>query len=357
MFKKITKVNKNCYREYFNQTLKSQSLVFSEFGEPSKVVKIVEQEIKPPGANEVIVKMLAAPINPSDINTIQGVYPIKPALPSVGGNEGVGEIVDIGPEVTGFDIGNKVIPKAPALGTWRTIGIFKTKTLLKVPQELGTIEAATLTVNPCTAYRMLKDFVTLKSGDTVIQNGANSSVGQNIVQICRHLGLKSINIIRNRSDVKNLKLFLVDLGATCVFTEDELKSTKGFKSGELVKPKLALNCVGGKNAMELIRQLDHKGCMVTYGGMSREPIYVPTSALIFKDIQLKGFWLTDWNKRNLGNEKYQEMMQFLFRMYLNGELKVPTHKLINIENFQEALLNTMSVKGFSSHKYILLFNN
>lgn len=361
MFKQIRKVNnfymKNIFREYSNKNLISQSLIYSEYGEASKVVKIVNEEIKPPGPNEVTVKMLAAPINPADINTIQGVYPVKPPLPSVGGNEGVGEIIAIGPQVTEFDLGNKVIPITNALGTWRTIGTFETKNLLKIPQELGTIEAATLTVNPCTAYRMLKDFVSLQTGDTVIQNGANSSVGQNVVQICNHLGLKSVNIVRNRADIKNLKSFLSNLGATYVFTEEELKSTKVFKSGEVAKPKLALNCVGGKNGLEVLRQLDKKGCMVTYGGMSREPIYVTTSALIFKDIQLRGFWMTEWNKSNSGNEKYTEMMEFLFRMYLNGDLKAPTHKLINLENFQEALLNTMSVQGFSGHKYILVFDN
>lgn len=66
-----------------------------------------------------------------------------------------------------------------------------------------------LNVNPCTAYRMLKDFIPLKTGDTVIQNGSNSAVGQMVVQLCKIWGIKSVNIVRNRSDVQNLKVKMI----------------------------------------------------------------------------------------------------------------------------------------------------
>jgi mitochondrial enoyl-[acyl-carrier protein] reductase / trans-2-enoyl-CoA reductase len=85
------------------------------------------------------------------------------------------------------------------------------------------VEAATMSVNPCTAYRMLKDFVPLKSGDVVIQNGANSAVGQCVIQMCRAEGIKSVNIVRNRPDVDQLKRELQDLGADFVLTEEELR--------------------------------------------------------------------------------------------------------------------------------------
>lgn len=74
---------------------------------------------------------------------------------------------------------------------------------------MDSIVASMLNVNPCTAYRMLKDFVALKEGDTVIQNGANSAVGQFVIQLCRLWGIKSINIIRERPDAQNLKVKLV----------------------------------------------------------------------------------------------------------------------------------------------------
>jgi len=70
-----------------------------------------------------------------------------------------------------------------------------------------------------------------------------------------------------------------------VLTEEEVRSTQLFKSKKLLAPKLALNCIGGQNAQEVLRHLAYGGIMVTYGGMSREPLTVPISALIFKVIQ------------------------------------------------------------------------
>lgn len=93
----------------------------------------------------------------------------------------------------------------------------------QISDKVGIVEAATITVNPCTAYRMLKDFVNLKPGDTVIQNGANSACGQNVIQLCKAWGINSVNIVRNRENIDELKCFLMDLGATQVLTEEELR--------------------------------------------------------------------------------------------------------------------------------------
>jgi trans-2-enoyl-CoA reductase len=85
------------------------------------------------------------------------------------------------------------------------------------------VEAATFSVNPGTAYRMLHDYVNLKAGDTVIQNGANSAVGQNVIQMCKARGISTVNIVRKRDNIADLKKFLTDLGASYVLTEEELR--------------------------------------------------------------------------------------------------------------------------------------
>lgn len=123
------------------------------------------------------------------------------------------------------------------------------------------------------------------------------------------------------------------------------------------KPKLALNCVGGKNALECLRHLDRCGVMVTYGGMSREPVTVPTSALIFKDISVRGFWMTRWSIDHAGMPEQTEMFRDLSNLYANGNLKAPAHKLIPFSNYKEGLENTMSVKGFTGLKYIFDFQS
>lgn len=81
---------------------------------------------------QVVVKWLYAPVNPADINTIQGKYPSKPPLPAVPGNEGVGEIIAIGPNTTNICVGDKVVPNGPNKGTWRTCALYKSQDVYKV---------------------------------------------------------------------------------------------------------------------------------------------------------------------------------------------------------------------------------
>lgn len=339
-----------------DQSVMATKLVYSEYGDPLKVLKKTEEEL--PNhikAHEVLIKMLAAPVNPADINTIEGKYPSKPKLPAVPGNEGVGEILMIGKDVRGLKVGDRVVPLTTGTGTWRTHAVLPFTVALKVPKDLGLIEAATLTVNPCTAYRMLRDFVNLKPGDTIIQNGANSACGQYVIQIGNMWGFNSVNIVRDRENIDELKGFLKNLGANHVLTEEELRQTDLFKNGALLKPRLALNCVGGKSALEIMRQLQPGGCMVTYGGMSREPVTVPTSALIFKDIKINGFWMTRWTQENFDSEDRIEMFEELISMMTNDELHGPAVEMIQFHQYEEALVQNTSIKGKVGKKYILGF--
>lgn len=337
------------------QSLMASKLYYTEYGDPMKVVQKVNEEVPTIESKDVLIKMIAAPVNPADINTIQGKYPSKPSLPAVPGNEGVGEVLKMGSEVTNFKIGDRVVPLTNALGTWRSHMVLPSNVLLKVPKDLGIVEAATLTVNPCTAYRMLKDFTKLKEGDVVIQNGANSACGQNVIQLSRAWDLKTINIVRDRPNLKELIDFLKGLGATEVLTEEQLRTTDLFKSKKLPKPKLGLNCVGGKSALEIMRHLQNSSPIVTYGGMSREPVTVPTSALIFKDLQVRGFWMTEWTKKNGDSEERLKMFNDIIELMRQSKLQGPAYKMVAFDQYQEALLNTMTVKGMIGKKYILEF--
>lgn len=273
----------------------------------------------------------------------------------MGGKEGVGEILEVGQNVKNLSPGDRVVHLTTEPGTWRTHGIFGENELFKVPKELGLAEAATFTVNPCTAYRMIKDFRTLKPGDTLIQNGANSACGQNVIQLCKAWGINSVNIVRNRPDINKLKEYLTELGATCVLTEEEIRSTDIFKTGKFQRPLLALNCVGGKSALEILRHLGLRGAMVTYGGMSRDPVTVPTSAFIFKDISTHGYWMTRWSKENAESVARTEMFEDIIQLMLSKNIHAPAHEFVKFDNYKNALMNTLSIQGFAGKKYILDF--
>lgn len=107
-----------------------------------------------------------------------------------------------------------------------------------------------------------------KIGDYVIQNGANSGVGEAVIQLAKPLGVKTINIIRNRPGHEKVAERLTKLGATHILTDDQLGK---LETKELVKSwtkghevKLAFNCVGGKPTTEMARLLRYLDKNVDY---------------------------------------------------------------------------------------------
>ncbi|XP_065560859.1 enoyl-[acyl-carrier-protein] reductase, mitochondrial-like isoform X3 [Artemia franciscana] len=303
----------------------------------------------------VVVHMLYSPINPADINTIQGVYAVKPQIPFVCGNEGIGRVVESCKSDSKLKKGDLVVPRKNALGTWRDYVVASEDDWLKVPSDLSPVTLATLMVNPGTAYRMLTDFVDLKPGSVVIQNGGNSAVGQSVIQLCKHWGVKTVSIVRNREGIKELKKILQEMGADHVLTDEELKSTEVFKSKEIPAPSLALNCVGGRNALELIKTMGENSTMVTYGGMSKQPLTVPTAALIFKDITLKGFWMTRWNWLHDKDGQREHLVNELCSLAKQGVLQSPPHTLVHIDSWITAIEGATDSRGLVGTKYILSF--
>jgi len=327
-------------------------LGYSQYGDPSSVVSLHQEKLScqlQPG--EVLARYILSPVNPADVNVLQGSYPIRPSLPATGGGEGVAEILSVGGEVRDLSPGDWVLPARAMSGTWRTHLVCHHADWIRIRNDIPALGAATMLINPCTAYRMLKDFVSLEAGDWIIQNGANSAVGQAVIQLARLQGVKTVNVVRDREDIAALKSRLAVLGADMVLTEEELRSaSKMFRSGEMRRPRLALNCVGGQSSTELCKVLGEAGVMVTYGGMSRKPVMAATSHLIFQDIRLAGFWMGQWYERQGRSEARLEMYRDITDMISAGNLQPTQCELVPLEDFKLVLDNTL--RGFLPAKYV-----
>ncbi|KAG7469099.1 hypothetical protein MATL_G00125270 [Megalops atlanticus] len=331
-----------------------KALVYKSHGDPAQVVQLESMALPAVGDSSVLVKMLAAPINPSDINMVQGTYAILPDLPAVGGNEGVGVVTEVGSQVTSLKVGDWVIPRDAGLGTWRTAAVFSEKALTPVPSDIPLLSAATLGVNPCTAFRMLSDFEALRPGDSVIQNAANSGVGQAVIQIAAARGIHTINVVRDRPDFQQLSDRLQELGASHVIKEETLRKPEMKELFKKVpRPRLALNGVGGKSATELLRHLQSTGTMVTYGGMAKQPVTVPVSALIFKDVKVRGFWVTQWKRDHAHDEgALRDMLAQLCALIREGKLSPPACTELGLQDHAKALASAM--QPFASSKQVLV---
>jgi mitochondrial enoyl-[acyl-carrier protein] reductase / trans-2-enoyl-CoA reductase len=314
--------------------------VYSSHGEPRDKLRLHGYSISPPTSSSLTLRMLAAPINPADVNQIQGSYPTRPPFstalgtmePSaVGGNEGVGEVVAAGVGVKGVGRGDWVIMKRSGMGTWRThVQVDESEVLRVEKAGLSALQVGTVGVNPVTAYRMLKDYVGWDFGglggrEWFVQNGANSGVGRAAIQLGREWGIKSINVIRERPGWEGLKTELEGLGATKVVIESQLmeaefkEQVKEWTNGGREPVKLGLNCVGGKNATAMAKLLHPDAHMVTYGAMSKQPTLLPTSLLIFKNLTFRGFWVSRWSDKH-PRERMQTVEDVL-RMTREGRFK------------------------------------
>ncbi|XP_074567921.1 enoyl-[acyl-carrier-protein] reductase, mitochondrial [Curcuma longa] len=331
----------------------SKAIVYEQHGPPDQVTRLIDLPPVELKANDVCVKMLAAPINPSDINRIEGVYPVRPPVPAIGGYEGVGEVYSIGSGVSNLSVGDWVIPSPLSFGTWQTYIVKDENVWHKIDKGVPMEYAATVTVNPLSALRMLEDFIKLTPGDTIVQNGATSIVGQCIIQLAKNQGVHSVNIVRDRVGAEEIKEKLQKLGADKVYTESQLE-VKDVKSllDDLPEPALGFNCVGGNAASLVLKFLRHGGTMVTYGGMSKKPVTVSTSSFIFKDLSLRGFWLQKWmNSENA--KECRTMIDYILHLVKSGSFKYEM-ELVPFDDFNIALDKALGKLG-SRPKQVIKF--
>uniref|UniRef100_A0A1B0FDC3 Enoyl-[acyl-carrier-protein] reductase, mitochondrial n=1 Tax=Glossina morsitans morsitans TaxID=37546 RepID=A0A1B0FDC3_GLOMM len=341
----------------WRRTVTTQSLIYRKFGQPSNELQIIEEDVPNPIGKQVLIKILRAPVNRMDLDIIQGsvfivpylghnffeisllgTHPFKPKiLPAIGGGEFVGEVVKVGELVVDLNEGDLVIPLRMHLGSWTKYKLAEKEEVYKIPEYSDLKEAATIGANTCAAYRLLKGFVNLRPGDSIIQNGANGFVGQTIHKLCKLWGIKSLGVIRDRPDAGVLKLAMERLGATVVLTDKEIDTTDVYKANCLQKPKLALNCTGGEMAESIARHLDKCGIMVTYAGVSGKPFKISAlSSLILNEQRFTGFWITKWVEENLGSPHHVRMMNELIRLLQANKLKTPPLEIIPFDDFKEA---------------------
>ncbi len=299
------------------------------FGGDASALCVEGFSIGSPGPGEVRVGMLFAPVNPADLNVIQGTYGELPELPATIGNEGCGVVLEAG-EGTGFNEGEMVMPLCG--GTWTSEMVVSAEALVRLPEGLNPVQAAMLGVNPATAWLMLHHFRSLEAGDWIVQNAANSGVGRAVIGIARHLGLRTLNVVR-RSELAEE---LCGLGAEVVVTEDVDLRTRVEALCGGGRPVLALNAVGGASALNLANALVDGGVHVTYGAMGRQPLKVPNGMLIFRGLEFRGFWLRRWREAEPLAE-VRALYEMLAGLLRAGVFSTPVGRIYPLAEVAEAV--------------------
>jgi trans-2-enoyl-CoA reductase len=310
---------------------KVSAIVIHEHGEPAKVARVEMLELPDPGPGEVCVRMQFAPINPADLNVLEGKYPIRPKLPGVPGVEGVGIVERCGPGVVSLTPGTPVL-LPHRFGTWREAGNVQATELVPVPADVPMEQAGMLRVNPATALLMLREFVPLGPGDRVVQNAGNSAVGRAVIALARHYGWRTVNLVRRPELMEELR----GLGADVVLVDSETVKAEIAEATAGAPVRLALNAVGGESAVRMAGALAPGGNLVTYGAMGRQPLRIPNGLLIFQDVVWRGFWVTRWYE-HASEEQRAALFAELFELARCGVIKTPVEAVYPLAQIGEAL--------------------
>ena len=328
-----------------NKTI--NATVYQRYGNPADVLQVETRPWPTPAEDEAVVKMRAAPINPADLNQIEGKYPVRPELPATPGFEGAGVVVELGAGVKGLTSGALVI-LPHNVGTWRDAVAVKADELVVVPDGIDSVQAAMLKINPLTAWRLLHDYVDLGQGDWVIQNAANSAACRDVIQIAHELGYKTVNVVRRAEVIDELRAEGGDV--VLVDSENLREEVKSATSGAAIR--LGLNSVGGDSALRLANCLAFGGTLVSFGAMSLQPLKIPTGLLIFKDLRFRGIWINKWYDNATAAERI-ETFRPLFEMAQRGLLKTKIEKTYPLGEVKAAVAH--AAQGKRSGKIILEF--
>jgi len=309
----------------------TKELIFKILGKPSEVLELETLALisDAPAAGNVLVRILAAPINPADLNTIEGTYGVKLTLPATPGIEGCG-VVENG-NSTDFENGDLVIFLRRA-ATWASHATVPADCLFKLPAGFDPLQAAMLKVNPATAWRLLYGYGDLQKGEWIVQNVGNSAVGRCVIQLARDLGIRTISFVRREELFDELR----ELGADYVFLDDD----KGFLAAKEVlggaNAALAFNAVGGESALRLMKLLRESSSHISYGAMGRKPVTIPNGLLIFRDIRVCGLWVSRWLE-NTPLAEVHEVYRNLASRVAAGKLIQKVDSTFPLADYQAAL--------------------
>jgi mitochondrial enoyl-[acyl-carrier protein] reductase / trans-2-enoyl-CoA reductase len=309
-----------------------KAVSFSRFGRPSEVAELVEiSEPAPPGPEQVLIEVEFAPINPADLLHFEGRYAQPASLPAFAGVGILGHIMGLGHDVPHLKLGDRVIAVNTERSAWRERLILPAARLIPLP-EADPVDLALLAANPPTALLMLERFGKLQTGDWVMQNAANSSVGVSLIQISKAMGLRTVNVVRRFELVDHLAAFGADV--TLVDGPDLRARVAEMIGGGRIK--LGIDAIAGDATRRLANCLADGGTVVNYGLLSDKPCEVDAADIIFRDISLKGFWYSRWISTADPTE-IKALFVRLVGMVQAKTLRVPIEAIYPIEKLTEAL--------------------
>jgi NADPH:quinone reductase-like Zn-dependent oxidoreductase len=312
-------------------------------------MKICEMPTPKPGPDQVLVKVEASPVNPSDIAFLLGGYNIVKPLPAIPGFEGVGRIVEAGDSIDSSFVGERVtfFTQDDTGGAWAEYVVLNRDQVIPVSIELPLEQAACLFVNPFTAYALF-DHIHENRHKAIIQSASNGQVGRFIRFFAGEHNLEVINLVRKRAHVDLMK----QAGCKHVLDihEDDFEQ-KIKELSDSLGATAAIDAVGGELTGKLLNNMPEGSEVIVYGGLSGMPVSgIETLELIFKNKILSGFNLNDW-LADKSAEEFKKISGYIQLLFMEKKLETSINQTYDFIHFYDALRSYIS--NMSAGKIIL----
>jgi len=309
----------------------------SDIKEAVHSLHVVEKEIPSPGPGEVLVRIEAAPCNPSDLLFLQGKYGVKKTMPAVPGWEGAGTVVKAGRGILPWWLNGKRVAcggQKDTDGTWAEYYLTKANACIPLRSDLPIEQGATLIVNPLTAVGLLEKGKEEKAR-ALVQTAAASQVGRMLNYLAKEAGIPLINIVRRDEQVE----FLKGEGAEIVLNSSDKDFRKILEEKtEELKATVAIDAVAGEMTGLLAEALPDKSKVFVYGALSEKACSgISPLSLIFEEKKVEGFWLRKWIEEAgfFGIMRASKKIQCVIA---EGKFKTVIQKKVTLEEAPDALI-------------------
>ncbi|KAI3438921.1 hypothetical protein D9Q98_001335 [Chlorella vulgaris] len=333
------------YERYVNRF--GPGLVIYWHGYIADLNRVVEGSIPEPSKGQVRVRLQLRPVNPADIFSVQGVYPgfaseEGSSLPAVPGLEGMGVVDKCGAGASQFKAGQRVtgapFDAAKGCGTWQQYVVVNEGQLLAVPDKVSDEAAAQFLINPVTLYGFF-DVLKMPKGEYLLSNAASSTLGRMIIQLGKHYGIKTINLVRSAHHVDDLKALGAD--EVIVTTEEDLvERVKQITGGK--GAYATLECVGGEITEQLVKATRNNGTVVVYGAMAAFSFCSGVHDVLFRGVTIKGFWLNPY-LTSVGNRR-SEVLKEVMNLLEQGTISPYSGTHYPLGEARQAIVETQTPK-------------
>ncbi|CAL1529899.1 unnamed protein product [Lymnaea stagnalis] len=281
----------------------------AKFGGPENLKLETNIPIPTPAANEILIKVQAAGVNPVDTYIRSGTYSRVPTLPYTPGQDSAGVVEDVGPGVTKFKKGDRVLTMLTTSGAYAEYATTNVQYVARLDDKLSFEQGAGLGVPYYTAYKALYFRAQAKPGETVLVHGASGAVGIAAVQIAKANGHRVIGTAGTKEGLELVKR----IGADLVFNHretgymDEIQKAQKNAGVDVI-----LEMVANINLDKDLDLLAKRGRVVIIG--CRGEVKIDPRKTMFKESSVLGISLLtvdddEWKELKEGIEKLQKKGQ------------------------------------------------